>query len=100
MFYVGITDLEKSMLNFTSRQKKTPVGWEEVLFTSKAVRFYIGLNSLMIILLMHNNLWPIHISISHKMHAHYATLLYVLHVSDLKSSHACFTFDQNRCSHS
>ena len=41
MFYVGITDLEKSMLNFTSRQKKTPVGWEEVLFTSKAVRFCI-----------------------------------------------------------
>ncbi|XP_065890775.1 beta-hexosaminidase subunit beta-like [Dysidea avara] len=32
----GITSLEGAMLNFTSRQKKTPVGWEEVLFTSKA----------------------------------------------------------------
>jgi len=36
---LGITSLEGAMLNFTSWQKKTPVGWEEVLFTSKAVRF-------------------------------------------------------------
>ena len=37
---LGITSLEGAMLNFTSRQKKTPVGWEEVLFTSEAVRLY------------------------------------------------------------
>ena len=36
LLIIGISNLENSLLNYIS-DMRTPVGWEEVLFTSKAV---------------------------------------------------------------